>query len=355
MNFELINNANVNVTKVFNPQGNVQARLKIDDRFEHTFPSTSRISKHLSLMEPQQLAQRLSGGHYFMVDDQLVDFRTSEYKGFIHDERSIGALVDNIGFLQAGDKSLPRHLRKPRASNDDSVVSKIRLAGVWDDFDFDVPSYAEGGDFSSQLRFEWSPFQQFVTSAFDIIRQICTNGMVGLTPLINTKVPLINRWEQHLDIAAEQLKHKIGKLVTHRLEHLGSVRASVSDVLLARDHVAKRLDTSVQADRPMLANLAVALDPGTHMGHIYKDTAFDDKAVAAQLPSHLTGMDLYNIVTELRSHTNETGKSSDRALDIFSNKLVFDYEGLAASAAGFKNTNVSAFADHRAAFFGNMS
>jgi hypothetical protein len=359
--FNLIRGANVEVKAVSVQSGKqraTEAEIIVDGKFSHRFPSKSRVSKHLDIMEPKDLAERLSGGSYFFVndgkEDRLVDFRDGGYNGFVHSDESVAKFMDIIGVQQR--TALPMH-RNRRGSNDDNT--QLVLRKVWSNNDIVVPGYQDGGDFKSQLSFVWNPFVKTINSSFDLVRLICTNGMVGMTNFLNTKVPLFNRWEEHLDIASRQIQNKVSGIVVDRVQAMTGERASVGECLLLEQHAFDRLYSpavKTQEERQRLLALMAALSPAAHLSGVYRNEVFTNKALAAQLPAHLSHFDVWNIATELRSHTNSSAKSSDNALDKFANEVMFeDTANVTASASRFAAPKASSFSDPERAFFGVMS
>jgi len=336
-NFEMLRNANVVVTEGRNAQNFPVAIATINDRFQHHFDAKSRVSKALDLMSAKELTDRLSGGDFFFVNSHLKDYRDSHYNGFVHTEESIQQLMDVIGVTQ---------------KNDDGQVS---LSTLWSEHEINVPLYEAGGDFKSQLRFTWNPFMKDVRSAFDLVRLICTNGMTGMTNFLNTKIPLVNRWEEHLEIASRQIQNKVSSKVVGRLGEMGNERATVADCQLIVDHTNNRLEElTTQVERERLRNIGMIASPMVHLGKMYRENVFSDRRLGAQLPSHLSTFDVYNMATEINTHTAENSKSSSFALDKFANSLIFDREDLTKHAARFGAPVLSSFSDPEAAFFGDI-
>lgn len=345
----LVRNADVTVNRLLDNKKRPLAQINVEGQFTHTFPHTSRISKHLDVMEAVDLSERLTGGNFFFVENELIDFRDSSYNGFVHSDNSIDVFMDVLGYQRKEDLNLA-HLSKQK----DDVNSPILLRKVWDKAEITVPGYKQGGDFNSLLSFKWNPFIKTVDSTFDLIRLICTNGMVGMTSFLNTKVPLMNRWEEHLDIAARQIQNKVSNVVVDRVQRMAVERASVSDCLLLEDHVMNRLQHSIDVtEHERLLNIMNAVSPRAQLAAVYRDNVFNDKNLAAQLPSHVSGFDVFNIATELRTHTIETSKSSDHALDKFANSLLFDREdNFSASAGRLSAGKTKAFETAELAFWG---
>lgn len=353
--FNLIRNAHVDVKKVIQHEGGhrrVFADVTVNGEHNHRFPHTSRISKHLDLMDESDLAKRLTGGSFFFIEDELVDFRDGQYNGFVHEDAAVGVFMDILGYQRKAE--LPfAHIRK-----DDADTSKIVLRKVWNDAEIQVPGYQQGGDFKSQLSFVWNPYVKTINSAFDLVRLICTNGTVGVTSFLNTKVPLFNRWEEHLDIAARQIQNKVNHVVINRMQSMSTERASVADCQLLEQHAFDRLYAGGEKDegeRERLFSIMAAVNPRNHLSDVYQPAVFDSRDMGAQLPAHLSTFDAFNIATELRSHTAQTRKSSDFALDKFANGILFDREdNFVAGASRYTTRSTASFASPERAFYGVM-
>lgn len=350
-NFELVRNAHVEVKQGEDNKHRPLALITVDGKYKHTFPHTSRVSKHLEMMTPDDLSHRLSGGNFFFVENQLVDFRDGSYHGFVHDDNTVNVFMDVLGYQYRNGLKLA-HIAKKSTDEDSPIV----LRKIWDRSEISVPGYQSGGDFNSVLSFTWNPFVKTVNTMFDLVRLICTNGMVGLTSFLNTRVPVMNRWEEHLDIAARQIQHKVNNVVISRVQQMTLERASVGDCLLLEEHVLNRIQHAELDDVDRLYNILGAISPKEHLGDVYRDNVFLNKNLAAQLPAHLSGFDVFNIATELRTHTNPSSKSSDNALDRFANGILFDREdNYNASAKRLNAPRIAAFSDPETAFFGKVA
>ena len=353
--YTLARNANVKVNHVIDDKKKNVVEIVVNDQFHHRFPSTSRVSKHLDVMTPVELEQRMNGGQYFFIGDQMVDFRGADYDGFVHSDSSIDKFMDILGFENRAAQRFA-HTRKRSGSESNS---DILLRKSWSKNEINVPGYQQGGEFHSELSFLWNPFVKTIDSSFDLVRLICTNGMVGKTSFLNTKIPLVNRFEEHLEIANRQIQNKVNHIVSNRIQNMSTERATLGDCLTLQSHVSERLQSTPEdraaSETQRLMNLLTAVSPKRHLSHVYTDSVFDNKNLASQLPAHLSTFDVYNIATELRSHTSQTGKSSDAALDRISNELLFDRDGSkAVGQSKFAAPRLSPFSSAERAFFGEV-
>jgi hypothetical protein len=348
INFEMHRHADVDASTV-NVNGNECVRILVNEDVEHIFPSTSRVSKALEVSTIDQIRDRLNGGHFFTAENELVDFRDSQYNGFVHSTENIASLVDTIGISNKSDLAGGRKY----ATTQGNVV----LASEWTKSEIVVPEYNEGGQFDSHLMFQWSPFNQNVNSMFYLKRLICLNGMVGLTNFLNARIPVVNRWSDHLDIAATQIQNKIESKVGTRLSAMGKTPASVQQLQLVADHAAKRAKDDINSDNiEVLERIARVANPRVHLADTYKDRVFDNANLAAQMPAHLSEFDAMNLATEINTHTNSTTGSTNRALDKFASDLVFTPVDNSSRAARFATGTISStFSNPEQAFYGTVA
>ena len=350
VSYNLIQKANVVVSVVPGIKFN-RTHITVNDQFEHTFEETSRLSQALYSSSPEQLQSRLSGGSYFFVNDALIDCRDNQYNGFVHSEEAIEQLMQTIGIETNVATTRRNNLRL------NTTVSPITLTKKWSEDAFQVPGYLAGGAFSSAITFGWNPYMQYVRGAFEIIREICTNGMVGTSDLINCRIPLINRWEEHLNIADIQMQNMVQSFVARRLSEMGHERATVSELQLITNHARARLENaSVLFDNKAaqrLIEIIRAVDPKYHLTGHYNEQVFNNSNVAARMPGHLSLFDTWNAVTEIHSHTTECADSTGGGLQRLANKMVFpskdDKKGLLIE----RTPMISAFSDPDRAFFGD--
>jgi hypothetical protein len=332
-----------------------QARIIVGEN-EHTFDKNSRVSKALETMSPADLQTRLSGGQFFFVNGQLIDFRDAQYNGFVHSEKNIDALMENIGAKES----------KARFGRNTTTPSGIILANRWNQQDIHVEGYQEGGAFTSNLNYDWNPFHQYVRGSFELVRLICTNGMTGSSDIFNARIPVVNRWEEHLEIASREIQNKVNDTVSARLRQMGREHASVAELQLISNHAENRLLeldivdvgslAQLEDTRKTLRNINNIANPEIHLHNHYKASAFEDKNLGAQLAGHLSLFDAWNLVTEMFSHTKEVGSSSNTALQKMANALVFDGD---KRNARLNRTDVTApimssFSDPEVAFFGKL-
>ncbi len=346
---ELCRNAKVRVTASRNAKNYPVASIVVNDQYKHTFEPESRVSRNLETMDVESLERLMNGGTYFFVEGTLVDFRYGNYAGFVHEDESIKQLVKVIGIVEA--KQLSTRLQ------DNLTTNTYSLGTSWSKNAINVPEYNDGGEFKSELLFGWNPFVKTVNSAFMLWRLICENGMRGVTSFLNTKIPLINRWEEHLDIANAQIQNKVDGMVKRRLAGMGDQFATVAELQQIATHARKRYEHTMQGEdaHDQLRTIIQVADPSMHLGNVYRENVFKDKRLSAQVPGHLSLFDAYNLVTEVRTHTRESEGSSALALDRMANDFIFNHQDLTQHSARFVKPRDASFDNHEKAFFGRLN
>lgn len=362
-NFNLFRNAVVQVIehKTVKDGGKTPVstvEVIVNDQFRHVFSEKSRVSKALEHMSAADLQARLSGGSFFFINGDLIDFRDNQYNGFIHDNDSVSKMIELIGCR-------PVNGRDRKALGLKTMSGQVALSGYYNKSPILVPEYLAGGVFESALMYNWNPYHQNIRGVFELTRQICTNGMVGVSDFMNTQIPVINRWEEHLEIASRQIQNRVADRVGQRLKQMGTEHATVSELSLLANHCVQRLAEHGEqevtkmdpAERSRLNNIYKIVNPVFHLADKYKAGAFTDSNISAQLPGHLSTFDAFNIATEMYSHTKENENSSGFALQKFANGLLFDQKAKREQriTRALMLPIASSFSDPTIAFFGKVS
>jgi len=337
MQFEMVRNAKVAGFSATSKGLYTRKVLKIivNDKYEHRFRPSDKESEYLEYARPEAVAERLNGGSFFFVGDKLIDYRSADYQGYIHDDRSINALAEHVG-LQSAD-SPRRGVVAPnpvfQRNRFRGLSNGIMLGGVHHEFDFNVESMGLGAAFDINLLFRWNPFREVVSSVLEVLRLICTNGMVGMSPLINSQIPLINKHKEHLAIAANQIEHRFVTIMKERLLEMVETRATVSDLKYVRDQAFARMRNANQSQAGLarLGQIGNIADPVTHLAGFYSPEDFMNEAKMKLLDGHLTEYDVWNMLTEIDSHSVDPDEATqgarqkhNSALQLRANKMLFD-------------------------------
>lgn len=342
--FEVIKNAKVQMNLIPTEFG-VKVTIIVNGEHAHTFSPKSQVGRVVMEVEPEVLRAKLDGGTYVFSGGKLIDFRFSDYRGFIRDKDDIEILAEKIGYADTNAKSR-------RAVGE--VFEQFRhnhngifLGGTGEPFYLDVSGLGQGGAFKNRIVYKWSPFDTNIQTTVEVERLVCLNGMVGIAPLVTRGVPLLSDIERNLEIIELNLQPNINSILQERFVDMASKRASVADVLEAHRMLRERsMNNSLTvADRATLEKLADTTSL-THLANVYDNGLFASQA-AKTAPSDLTQFDLFNVLTEATSHTSGD-KEENFKIQRVVNRLVFDTTKTEISGSA----KISDQSDHRRVFFG---
>lgn len=366
IDFEMVENADVKLKlSVQGNEGSDRTRniltMDVAGR-RHEFGTKSRLYKQLNAVPLKDLQERYSGGKFFFLGDNLIDMRDSNYTGFHHSDDSLAELMKHVGVSDRKEAS--KMHGHSFSGNYGSLSNEQVLMRQWGQEALELPSMDEGGQFNAAMAFLWNPFYKDVRTSLGIERLICANGMTVARNFLSYTVPVVNQHEENLEIAYKRMQQKVQTELSRKLDGLQHQRASVATVGRLFNHVEERLEgmglnngffnpEANKVARTRLRELSAVINPEKFCPEYTQ--AVHGKgtgSVAAKVPSHLTCFDAWNVATELQSHTGETPKSSNRALNMIANDLMFTTIEKDSQATMGVSPNVSAFSDPNAAFMG---
>lgn len=331
MQYEMLRNASVEARTVrsLSNTGKEIRRLgiTIDGKYDHVFSPSCKESGMLEFSKPEFIASQMTGGNFFVVGGNLVDYRSPAYRGYVHDDRSIDQLVEHVGLgiLKSLDRGRGHSGHGFADPGVHPVFARARykglsrgvlLGGAHSAMEMDFKGLGQGGRFDMNLLFSWNPFSEVVNSVVEVLRLICENGMVGISPLINTRIPLINKHKEHLDIAANQIQHRLSRMMQERLLEMRDARASLGDLMFIYDQAVKRLNSEQQSGEELatLGRIARVADPKLHCLSHYGEAVFQNSSKMKLLDGHLTELDAWNLLTEMDSHTKDVNRDDSPRL-----------------------------------------
>lgn len=313
--------------------------MYLDDNIKVSLNPRGAIVGQLNLgIDPDDVKEEVLEGRYFVVDGKCVDYRLKSDLKFEHSTDSISALVDKLGFAQRSNNQRLFGVDGPliaRASREAFEVN---------------PLDSLGGLFDIHIGFNWSPFELDIHSVIEMWRQVCSNGAIAQSPILDNKIPMLNRWEENLAISDRVVRHNFDKLVLPRLKALPSERITLADVAALMDIInnlrqSKHLfRESVDALKNMEAVISQAWLPGAD--GLKKNM---QKFVSAPM----TAYDAYNIVTEASTHHLGRDRTSHQAQS-FITSLIFNADRQRSSRTELDSlvTDTNTFANPDRAFFG---
>lgn len=316
------------------------SHMYLDGKFKVNLDSRGSIAGMINLgMDPKELEPEVLEGRYFVVDDKVVDHRLKSQLKFQHDDESIKQLVDKLGFAQSvttnsiGEER--RGLIEARATREAFEVN---------------PLDSIGGQFDIHIGFQWSPFELDIHSIIEMWRQVCTNGAIARSPILDNKIPMLNRWEENLAISDRVVRHNFDKLVLPRLAALPNERITLADVAALRG-ILGNLQQSKHLHGSSLMALAEMEEVVDRAWLTGADGLKKNMQKFVQAP--MTAFDAYNIVTEAATHHLGRDRNNHQAA-AFTSSLIFNADRQRSSRTELDSltTDTNTFANPDRAFFG---
>lgn len=344
--FVMVRGADIE-TKMVHVTGHKHPQLQVTvaDRYTSVAHHRSAWADTARQMDELVVRDRLQGGSFFIHEEsgQILSHKLRDYSGFVHSDENINSLLNHVGSnVSSGGRRRE---------------GQMMLQNVHSTVEMKIPFLQQGGDFNSELSFAWDPFRSHVDGVFRLVRVICSNGMVGLSDFMNCKIPLVNEWVEHLQIANKQIQNKVSNLLFDRVDAMSKQRASVRDCQRIVDSCfarMKNVHNNTAPNMDVLRNIIEVCDPQLHLKSHYNDTVFNDRRLSEQAASHLTQFTLWNMVTELATHTLASEDSTTLAVQKHANELFLPPAN--KLVVGNNTSNIVArFDDLDAAFAGDLS
>lgn len=358
--FTLVRNAKVEVIKQpMSRNGKLigdGAKLIIDNQFEHCFDPKHSVSQSL-LAGTDALQQRFMNGSFFFKDivteqgeekQELITYQDGHYRGFIHSDDNIAELIQHIGSTHNFDRS----------AYTNTTSKNVRLQNVRSNVELQIPGYATGGEMNSQLSFVWDPFQAHIRAAYKIIRLVCSNGMVGMADFMNSKIPMVNDWQRHMEIVDKQLQNRMTNMIGIRMQAMSQSHASIRDCFRIKNACLDRLNDVNIVRTPdeikRLQDICLAVDPVIHLTDKVDISVLNDGRMADVTGSHLSEFTVWNFLTEMATHTKPSAKNTQAALHKHANAILVDRDGGKIHNISQRVHQKLAFQDVDAAFARDM-
>lgn len=339
-------------------------------KYKHEFKDNDKITKEFKSLSHEEFKERYTNATFVFSKNHesfsnnfdlyenysLVDYRNSYYKGFIQSEEMMNDFSKEIGLKKATPESKSESLFKGIKSIDDLFNKyktnkfNVNLTGEKSDFNFGLD---KDNEFTGSLSFSWNPFEKSVSTVVEIQRLKCLNGMFGLSPLLRNNIPIVNNISEHLDIAKSYISDNLKMILKEKLEVMTKKPASLHQARMVYYHAKNREASNFHNASALerLKKIAFYSDIKEHC-KCYKDSVLYSSDVAKLYPSHLTQYDIWNLLTEIDSHTKEGSDSTSKVIQTAINRLMFE-ESHAMSDSVKLRSDVGA--EHSTAFWGSDS
>lgn len=276
--------------------------IAVDDEWEVKLDKRHNAVGQLALgIDPELLKPTFMGGRYFLVDDQIIDFRQAENIKFEHDMEALINLIKSVGM------SVDQH-------------GKIYAQSVTSKFEYEA-FQSMGGEFNIDQGFKWSPFSMDIQAALEMLRLACYNGLVVSDPVMNHKIPVMNGWEENLAIANDVIRHTFDHKVGPRLAALPNEMISMHDAMGLCDLIGSALNSNkneLVLNHNELVAIQEKLEP-----LVTPDVRAMQKNLLKFIPVPITAFDAMNVATECATHHIDPFSPQATKLSGFANNLLF--------------------------------
>lgn len=308
--------------------------VAIDGEWEIKLDRRNNVVGQLALgVDPKELKHSFLGGRYFVVDDQIVDYRLAENLGkFMHDEKGLANLVSKVGM----------------SMNQSGIIQAKSVTGK---FDYEA-GQSDGLQFAIDIGFEWSPFSLDIDSLLSLVRLACYNGLVVSDPIMNHKIPVMNGWEENLKIANEVLSHSFYHKVGPRLNQLQDEMINMHDAMGLCDLIGSALGDKKEGtiiNHNEVVRIHELLEPV-----VTSDVRGMQKNLLKFIGAPITAFDAMNVATELATHHINPWSPAAKKLSGFANNLLFSELRQSNLAVNLDNLvmDTKVFGDADQAFWG---
>lgn len=275
----------------------------IDGEWEVKLDRRNNVVGQLALgVDPEDLKHSFLGGRFFVVDDQIVDYRLAENLGkFMHDEKGLHNLVHKVGMTI-------------------SEGGKIRAGSTTEKFEYEA-GRGEGNQFNIDIGFDWSPFSLDINSALSMLRLACYNGLMVSDPVMSHKIPVMNGWEENLVIANDVLRHSFDHKVGPRIAAMPTEMINMHDTMGLCDLIGAALGDKKEGvikNYNEVVRIHELLQPV-----VTGEIRAMQKNLLKFIGAPITAYDAMNIATELSSHHIDPYSPAAKKLAGFANNLLF--------------------------------
>lgn len=278
-----------------------QNYIAVDGEWEVKLDRRHNAVGQLALgVDPELLKATFLGGRYFLVDDQIIDFRQAEQIKFEHDLTALMNLVKSVGM---------------------SIDQKGRIYAQSVTSKFEYEAFGStGGQFNIDQGFKWSPFSLDIQAALEMLRLACYNGLVVSDPVMNHKIPVMNGWEENLAIANDVIRHTFDHKVGPRIAALPNEMISMHDAMGLCDLIGSAINgkKDIVYNHNELVAIRDKLDP-----LVTPEVRGMQKNLLKFIPVPITAFDAMNVATEAATHYLDPFSPQATKLSGFANNLLF--------------------------------
>jgi hypothetical protein len=193
-------------------------KIIINNHYEHTFNVHSNIYKLFKSKGIKYLQSILNNGYFFIIDDNLIDFRYNNYDGFICNNPS--NLIEHLGYIEFPPPNLRKSLHMLNINNDYLTIKLSQQSPLIYDAYIDDPDEYETG-----VCYNWSPFQNYIR-CIPYLKYINTDLYYFHNDY--KKIPLKSDWEKI--ILSNDANIVVNKQFEELLDKLNNIDTDKNDI-----------------------------------------------------------------------------------------------------------------------------
>lgn len=333
--------------------------------FKAVFSPKMKEAQMASYTHANDIKAHFTGATFAFTENEQDGIQLLDYVlegGRILPIHTIEELADSIG-LQSNGRAGSRGPRAEETFSKHRGTShnrKVILSSKESESEMEthIGSLGDGAGAKFKLRIkpQWSPFDD-VKYTLETIRLVCTNGMMGMNEALQQMVPIYNNVEQNLETAKTRILDEFENTVHLRFGGMAGQRASVSVANQIAEFAKSRKAMNVGNQRAMtvLNEVELLASPELNLKSHYSQTTLRNTDLRNTVPSHLSLMTAWNMVTEIDSYTEETSSASSSNLQMLANRLLFeDSQAVFVDVNSFESNDMN-LNDPMRVFFGSES
>ncbi|MNI39896.1 hypothetical protein D3C73_940890 [compost metagenome] len=154
-----------------------------------------------------------------------------------------------------------------------------------------------------------------------MLRLACYNGLMVTDPVMSHKIPVMNGWEENLQIANDVLRHSFDHKVGPRMKQLPHEMINMHDAMGLCDLIGAALGDKKEGviiNHNEVVRIKELLDPV-----VTPEVRSMQKNLLKFIGAPITAYDAMNVATELASHHINPFTPAAKKLAGFANNLLF--------------------------------
>jgi hypothetical protein len=311
------------------------------DHGDIKLPQNHQITKLANVpgasITEQTVTDLVNGGTYFVKENEaVIDFRDNRYRGYIMNQSTLDQFTTNLesDVVTSGfQKGMMLHKR-----NSEELL--IRMTDHRDEH------------LETTGLIAYSPFDKDVYANYEIERLWCANGCTTQHPILNRRAPVINMPVDNMGIIFDQMSIQLENVMTKRLNEMRGSAVSIADMMKLHGMILSRMNDS-NTIAPIISRTLPMLDVKNNelLTSALISDVFEDSSLAAQTKGNITEYVLWNLITQVMTHSKGS-EFSNKDFDVFASDILFDGSDIKKYRQMSSAPNVELYDSTANAFYG---